>query len=781
MHASVRSLKPSLKWASLSLSVLWLAACDPQSTGPVGKQDLDGDGSYSDVDCNDDDPSLYPGAAELCDGVDQDCDSDIDEEPTNPSLWYPDSDGDGVGSGTPLSACEQPANTSTSLGDCDDTNAAVKPGASEVCNEGDDDCDGRTDEGVELPFYRDSDNDGFGDPEVVTQGCQPPSGYTANDEDCDDTRSEVNPDGSESCNGLDDNCSGVIDEGFENSIFYPDLDEDGFGDSSAGQQACVAPPGYLDNGEDCNDQDRDINPLGTETCNLLDDDCDEDIDEGFTQTTFYTDLDGDGFGVTTQPISACQQPANASTQSGDCDDRYPEVNPTAAEACNGIDDNCNGQTDEAGTLSYADTDGDGYGDPNATSALCPVQSGYVGNSRDCDDTDSGVNPTAAERCNFQDDNCNSVVDEGVSIEQLVSGEVHTLALCGDGSVYAWGFNGAGQLGDGSYESRLTPVKLESLSNVSFIAAGYQHSLAVTSTGQIFAWGDNGGAQLGDGTTVSRVSPQKVSIPSSVPLSVTPVAVSAGSMFSVVLLSDGSYLAFGTNDEGQLGDGSDVFQQKSPVLVKPSTSLKTLVAGSAHVLAIGQDGSLWAWGSNRSGQLGLGDKVTRKTPTAVGGVSNVAQVAAGQAHSLVSLASGALFTVGRNFNGQLGLGDTTDRQVLTQVSGLGGVVSLDCGFQHSAVVSDEGALYTFGANWEGQLGLASSAACDPNQPSSLNCVLTPTAVDGLEEMLDSSAGYLFTAAVRADGVVFTWGSNNEGQLGDGTTTSRNTPAAIIGTP
>ncbi len=162
--------------------------------------------------------------------------------------------------------------------DCDDTDGAVYPGAEEVCNGVDDDCDGDVDEGVETTYHADSDGDGYGDGAVEASGCEAPEGYVVDGSDCDDTNAAVNPSVLEVCNDLDDNCDGVRDEGVL-VTYYEDADGDGYGVATDPVEACEVPNGFAPTPDDCDDDDPGVHPGAFDRCNGVDDDCDGDVDE----------------------------------------------------------------------------------------------------------------------------------------------------------------------------------------------------------------------------------------------------------------------------------------------------------------------------------------------------------------------------------------------------------------------------------------------------------------------------------------------------------------------
>ena len=322
-------------------------------------------------DCDDTDSAINPGAEEVCDEADrdEDCDGTADDGDDSTSaegktLYYPDADRDGYGSASSSGApyCDDPSTTwvrfLTDHSDCDDTNNRVYPGATEVCNGIDDDCDGDTDEEVLSTFYLDADGDGFGDPDSTTLACFVPTGYVGNAFDCDDTRADIRPGAVETCNELDDNCDGLVDEGVQ-TTYYLDADQDGFGDPDAATGACAPPSGHVENGEDCDDTDAAINPAGTEVCDPSnrDEDCDgtaDDEDESTDpsgMTLYYEDADEDGYGDQADPGSPwCDDPSVPgdlrTTDASDCDDDDPEVHPGAEERPNGLDDDCDGAIDE---------------------------------------------------------------------------------------------------------------------------------------------------------------------------------------------------------------------------------------------------------------------------------------------------------------------------------------------------------------------------------------------------------------------------------------------------
>ncbi|GDX82429.1 hypothetical protein LBMAG42_42400 [Deltaproteobacteria bacterium] len=326
-----------------------------------------------------------------------------------------------------------------SEGDCDDSDDRVNPGATEICDGIDNDCDGGIDEGVTLTFYADLDEDGFGDPGTAFDACEPPDGYIADNTDCDDSAPTVHPGATEACNLVDDDCDGAIDEDF-GGVWYADADGDGFGDSAVVSDACGDPgAGWVLDNTDCDDSEAISFPGGTEVCDGHDNNCDGAVDEG-VDTIYWADTDTDGYGDALSALNACSLPTGYAENSDDCDDAEASVNPGATEVCNGGDDDCDTLVDDAdpdldlasGGAWYSDSDGDGYGDLTATITGCTQPIGTTTDNTDCDDTDITVNPGALELCNGIDDDCDALIDDADPDVDLATGGAWYTDADGDG-------------------------------------------------------------------------------------------------------------------------------------------------------------------------------------------------------------------------------------------------------------------------------------------------------------------------------------------------------------
>jgi hypothetical protein len=306
--------------------------------------------------------------------------------------------------------CSAPTGYVANQGDCNDNLNTIHTGATELCNTIDEDCDGVVDDGLNT-FYADTDGDGYG-AGAVTITCTGPAGYVLNNTDCNNNSSAIHPSAVEVCNGVDENCNGLVDDGLPLITRYLDSDGDGYGNIASPSSNCSGTfsSSYVVNSSDCNDNASAVNPAGIEVCNNIDDNCNAQVDEG-VQSVFYADVDGDGFGSITETL-ACNAPIGFVSNNVDCNDAASAVFPGASETCNGVDDNCDGQTDEGLNTYYADLDGDGFG-AGAVVLTCSPSNGFVLSNNDCDDNASAINPGAQEICNSIDDNCDTQIDEGV--------------------------------------------------------------------------------------------------------------------------------------------------------------------------------------------------------------------------------------------------------------------------------------------------------------------------------------------------------------------------------
>jgi len=240
--------------------------------------------------------------------------------------------------------------------------------------------------------------------------------------------------------------------------------------------------------------------------------------------------------------------------------------------------------------------------------------------------------------------------------------------------------------------------IPNLTGVVNVSTGHYHSLALMGDGTIRAWGFNSLGQLGDGTTTKRLSPVAVHNIS------TAVDMVGGRDMSYAILADGTVRAWGGGVNGELGNGTNPTRQTTPVAVSNLTDVVELAGGRNHGLALKSDGTVWAWGLNASGQLGDGTKTSRNRPVQVSGISTAVAVAAGADHSVALLANGAVMTWGEAGRGQLGNGSTIDRTTALAVSGLpSDVVFIGCGRDHTLVVTSDGQLWDWGQNDFGQLG------------------------------------------------------------------------------
>jgi hypothetical protein len=273
---------------------------------------------------------------------------------------------------------------------------------------------------------------------------------------------------------------------------------------------------------------------------------------------------------------------------------------------------------------------------------------------------------------------------------------HALLVNQDGTVWGWGRNNFGQLGDGTTLDRRAPTQVYGLTNLIGVASSTQNSYAVKQDGSVWACGGNSTGQLGDGTT----TPKRLFIQVQSLTGIT--EVSSGSMSGYALKQDGTIWAWGRNDFGQLGDRT-AMERLTPVQVQGMTGVTLISGGHSNALALKQDGTVWGWGRNNFGQVGDGTTTNRYSPVQVSGLAGVTTLTGGSDHSLALRQDGTVWAWGYNYFGQLGDGTTANRPIPVQVHGVKDVVSVAVGEYQGYALRQDGTVWAWGYNALGQLG------------------------------------------------------------------------------
>jgi alpha-tubulin suppressor-like RCC1 family protein len=285
-------------------------------------------------------------------------------------------------------------------------------------------------------------------------------------------------------------------------------------------------------------------------------------------------------------------------------------------------------------------------------------------------------------------------------QTIAAGGWHSLVVCEDGTVKTFGENATGQLGNGGSTDQSSPVSIGLSGFIAVSGGGDQleaHSMALKNDGTVWTWGSNLYGGLGNGGTNNTSTPAQVSSLSGI------TAISAGGWHSTALRNDGTVWTWGWNTDGQLGDGTFT-DRLVPFQVAGISSVTAIAAGTYHVLALKSDGTVWAWGDNEYGQIGNGTTITdQATPVQVSGLSGVIKIATGRFFSLALKSDGTVWTWGQNLYGQLGNGNTTDSPLPVQVSGLTNVTTVTCGAFECHVIKTDETTWAWGRNTYGNLG------------------------------------------------------------------------------
>jgi alpha-tubulin suppressor-like RCC1 family protein len=359
------------------------------------------------------------------------------------------------------------------------------------------------------------------------------------------------------------------------------------------------------------------------------------------------------------------------------------------------------------------------------------------------------------------------ISTAINVTAIAAGDAHTCELADTGGVKCWGNNGDGQLGDGASTNRSMPVAVRDLSSgVTAIAAGGDHTCALTDANSVLCWGNNNHGQLGDDTLTDRSTPVAVN-----GLSSSVTAIAAGGDHTCALTSTGSVLCWGDNSYGQLGDGTTI-DRLSPVAVSGlSSGVTAITAGGDHACALTNAGDVLCWGNNGNGQLGNGTTTDHAAPVTVNGLSSsVIAITAGGDHTCALTSIGSVLCWGLNFYGQLGDSTNTDRATPTAVIGLSsGMAAIASGGNHTCALTNTGGVLCWGYNDDGQLG-----------DNTTSRRFAPVAASGLSSGVTTIiAGDLHTCALTSAGSVMCWGNNSHGELGNGTLTNRTMPVAVNG--
>jgi len=386
---------------------------------------------------------------------------------------------------------------------------------------------------------------------------------------------------------------------------------------------------------------------------------------------------------------------------------------------------------------------------------------------------------------------------------------HTCAI-DDGLVYCWGQNVAGQLGDGTVtEKTLTPVRVKGvggvgyLTDVSAVSTGWFHTCALKTDGTVYCWGANNFGQLGDNTTTERHTPVQVKGIGGVGYLTNISSISSGNNQTCALKTDGTVYCWGYARwlGVDSGDCQPEFYYLTPTQVKGVggsgylTDVSQIDLGGFglwqcenFICALKTDGTVYCWGYNSNGQLGDNTTSTHKYPTPVKGVggsgylTDVSQISVGISYTCALKTDGTVYCWGGNGSGQLGDNTTINRYTPVQVKGIGGegyltdVSQISLGDVHTCALKTNGTVYCWGHNVEGQLG--------DNTNENKKTPVQVQGINGEGYLLNivqiglGGGGWGHTCALKTDGTVYCWGANNFGQLGDNTTTNRHTPVPVM---
>ncbi len=344
---------------------------------------------------------------------------------------------------------------------------------------------------------------------------------------------------------------------------------------------------------------------------------------------------------------------------------------------------------------------------------------------------------------------------------LTVGGGHTCGTKTDGSMWCWGHNFNGQVGDGSLTARDAPVRIGAGTSWTSVTAGRNHTCAEAVDGSLHCWGTNTRGELGDGHNGVELTPAPLTDDAG-----GWVAHSAGNGHTCGTKVDGTAWCWGYNGQGQLGHGTTSIGGGDPVQVGTGTDWATLTAGGTHTCGTQTDGTAWCWGPNAVGQLGDGTSTRRPSPAQVGTGTDWVTLTAGYDHTCGTRTDGTAWCWGRNFYGQLGDGTSTGRLVPVQVGDATDWASLAAGSSHTCGTKTDGTAWCWGRNTYGQLGDGTSTG----RPG-------PVQVGAATDWATLTAGEYHTCGTKGDGTAWCWGYNGWSQLGDGTSTGRLGPVQV----